>query len=128
VLPLILFFDSESDRDRYMRDQLGSAYPVVQLRWARAMGCAWSCWHVTELRNYALRGVITHDVIKVVEQSVKSLSPGVYARLLLRWLPGDLFAMIDLLQREYAAEYARRYRARLLVVQASYIDDGGCDG
>lgn len=123
MLPLILFFDSESDRDRYMRDHLGIASPVAHVQWARASGCAWSCWHTSDVRDYALRGVITHDVSKVVRQSVKPLSPGVYSRLLLRWLPVVVFDMVDTLQRDYAAVYARWYRSRSLAVQESYIDD-----
>ena len=107
MIPLVLYFDTESDRDRYLTE-LGASDPMVHLRWGRATGAAWSCWHTSAVRDNALGGVITHQMRDCVSLRI---SPQSYASLALRLLiPESLFHAFEKSRKDYAALYQRASR------------------
>lgn len=128
MISLVLLFDSEADRRRFVADQLGADGPVVSLSWVQACPVArWHVWRAENVRDHALTAVITHDAATLVRQSVRPPSPVIYSRALLGFLPPELARELELLQMSYAAHYARHARA----ARAGYpqqMDMGVLDG
>jgi len=106
---LILYFDDEPARARYLAE-LGCVGSVVSMSWVRACPTAkWFVWMASDVRDHALSGVITSAARLAEKQRV---SPVIYGRALLGGvLPPDALALVERLQKEYAACYMRKHRA-----------------